>query len=479
MTNEFKHPLKYYYISRKYSGIVLILYNLLYMLVITNVAVITLYFHYKITFTWLFIGGVFLLLDYTVAKICKIRWNSRLFIFFYSFISLWGLFYAISYNESYGLFFGPNFDDSLFFQKIANNEYDNSYFFFVFIMGIINKLLSCTKSPFIVDSLIINWGIASIVCTFAHYYACLVAERYCKFLPVFLGVSMNYAFLDTVVHLYRDSMMLLFFLLCLISAQRRSYYLAIAFALATGLIRGANGFIALLSIVLYLFFRKIGPTCTNKTHNVKRNMKTYILLAVALLLLTIVIGNKLIEYRTSFAVFNKTTQSESIFKYVQDREQQWRSTYTDSKFFRRGLESIVIKPLVTLSFPLTLPPLFGVEHIVINHTPSQNLRMLRVYSIVIWFSIITSVFILPRLLICGLGSIKLPQEKNIPVLLFAILLLLVSFISFQIRHRCAYIVLIPAIIGLGDTVRIKQKMITILQGILVLLIIYYNARYYL
>lgn len=453
--------------------------NFWFVLVSLTIGVMSFYFHFSTIVLWLLIGGLFLCCDRVAARKCSICWDSRLFIFLYSYISLWGLFYAISYYEFYGLYFGPNGDDSLFYDYIVNGDFDNSYYLFIFIMAVFGNCVSFIKSLSLVDLLIFNWGIAAFVCMLSFYYASLVIGRLSGFIPVLLGVSMNYAFLDTAVHLYRDSMVLMFFLLSLISAQRKHYWTAIAFAVVTGILRGANGFVALLAVLLYLIFRKMKTQCIRTSKGIGKKLWVYVLLMFVIIVIVQYAGSFIIMYGTSFINQNRGINSKTMSAYVHNRENKWLERFDESKVLGSGVMGIVIKPAVNLLFPLTFPPVSAYEQVKIKNQYVQYVRMFKAFSIAIWFGIVASVWVFPGLLSGVLASLKLPYEKAIPVILFVVLLFAVSLISFQYRHRCAYIVLIPSIIGLGRLVKANRNLMFNSQVILILLILLFNVRYYI
>ena len=60
-------------------------------------------------------------------------------------------------------------------------------------------------------------------------------------LGAFLLIVANSNFLEGSVHLYRDGFMTFFLLICLNKATEGKYFVALVFAVFTGLIRGSNG----------------------------------------------------------------------------------------------------------------------------------------------------------------------------------------------------------------------------------------------
>lgn len=99
-----------------------------------------------------------------------------------------------------------------------------------------------------------NWFLGTIFVTESIRFAWKIVpiknskKVFCSFF-----ILLNYSCVDAFVHLYRDSLMLIFYVISLSFILKKQYVKGIMASLLTSLVRGANGMLALL----YLLFNMI------------------------------------------------------------------------------------------------------------------------------------------------------------------------------------------------------------------------------
>lgn len=369
-------------------------------------------------------------------------------IFSYMLFSLVGILSICSYFQTYGFAFAPYDDDSYYFmniESIVGGQLPNSFTLYEVFMAFVYFLLSFFKESITVQDLLpFNWALGAIAVGLASLLAYRVSDK----LSVLASASLliNYNFVDAVVHLYRDGLVLVFTLLCILFALRKRYVISIIFALLTGLNRGGNG---LLCIIYVMFFILCHVGGFNKL-NIKAIM-------VCILVVTGFLATdnffKMGGLGRSF-MKNSSIEKQSIFSRAKSRTNHFLGRDHDGYNSIKLLYSLgplgkVVIPFASLFNPVRWKGFRVVTKVRIR---GYYIGFRSVFRPVMGFMLVTIiswVIIGPRLVQGLYFGIKNSDDVFILSLLFVITLFAISLVSFQARHRTAFEIFFPCFIALA------------------------------
>ncbi len=402
-------------------------------------------------------------------------------ILLYLFFSLIGLSFSYSYQLSYSNSFGPYFDDSFYFNnaKYLSElvftaaaptlfEVVLAVFFYIF-EGVFNLKLDH------LDLIPINFILSSL--------SMLLVLKMLRFLNganyiiggmLLYVVLFNFNFLDSSVHLYRDPLLIFFTLMSISYSIKNKYIKALLFAILVGLIRGANGMLCILFIIMHYYVIK-------KDFKIK----TIILLSFLLIMVFFSIGDKI---SGSFLRGGLgSNDNSSIASSLEERFSNLDDNKSGSASLRNaGILGSVAFPFVYMLSPLQVSSSNPIE---LNYDYLQSdkdyllgsrLSTPKFYNfeyILILLHVFFICFFIPKLFL-GLyygvrSSLKI---ENLISLFFIISVLLISFVSMQARHKMFFIIIFPFILSYYYKNRtISEKKITnLISGIILLIVLLYN-----
>lgn len=375
-------------------------------------------------------------------------------LFTYSIIAIVGLFMIWVSVTTYGKTFGPYYDDSLYYLNVrwlsdfVMPQIPPTLFEVVLSIPMFlgKKLFSYELKH--IELLPINWLVASINVILSVY----VGQFFFKlgklsFLPA-LVVLFNFNFLDTSVHLYRDTFVMLFMLLAVLFTLQSRYKVALLFSLFVFLIRGANG-------ALMVFFIA-GIYCIDKYH---LRFKT-IVLGVTFISLVVVLFSNSISSSFFRSVGGSVGEEMSMAERIRVRQEGAEETAAGGTAnFRDGnIVQKMIAPLIYTFSPFYVPTLYKDTRVIHSHDQSPHGKSQGYYNIfqveffLIIIHLVFTIFFTPRIL-CSFyyGLAKEKDVKTKFIILFIIAsIILISFVSMQARHRTAFIIFFPFLLAMYD-----------------------------
>lgn len=391
----------------------------------------------------------------------------------YLILSFWGVGAAASYYVSYGQTFGPYFDDTFYFDNI-NTIFEGSVkpnsTIYELVVGIIYLPFSLLVNISHLDLLPFNWFIGSLVVV----QAMKLAERFYPIknndwaIGAFLLIVANSNFINGIVHLYRDGLMAFFLLLCLKNATDRKYFYAICFAILTGLIRGANGALAFLYIILMYI-----PSRMPKLS------KSQIGLFITCFLFIAILGDGVIGYSNYLRSFRGADNSENISMSKQlsrrydNLEEDAVGGVGEMLTSNNPILMAAALPITMIS-PIKVKPFISTEKTSvwgwINRFRIESLW--EIGNLLLW-----SFCFYP--LILGIRfMLKDTNMKHFGAILFYLIsLIAISYVSMQLRHKIGYIVLFPMLFNAYYTHKKKfsKTNARLLKGCIFAVLLLYNV----
>ncbi len=398
----------------------------------------------------------------------------------YALLSVAGCAFVLVYRHQYGLDFAPHVDDSYYFYQIGRMSSGLQS-----VRGNATLYEPCMHAHYslakylfgdvrLLDLLPINWAIGAIVVTLSY--------RVCKNIPgsrlspsTATAILMsNATFIDATVHLYRDGLMLVFLLLSILLVTERRTWLASAAALLCGMVRVANGILAVAFV-----------TCLGGA--IKKSSGKWTGIAVrAVVVATMIValdhwvglGGQLRTFET-----DRSGPSESIWSVASERSEsiigEGQGIDVTRSLIRAGPIGWAAVPVATLFAPMRVKAFEervdgGVElsgrvrrFAFVGVVPGHVVEVITLCSWVVFGPVI----------VMGIwGGLTGNPLERVLVLLFFMTILGVAFISFQPRHRAAFIVLFPTIMAIGERAAMKRRStVQLLRGLFVCAILGLNA----
>lgn len=385
--------------------------------------------------------------------------------FSYLFFSFIGTISYSFYLYSYGETFAPFIDDKLYFkniQSIWEGDIQKSinytaFEYFIAISTYPFKLFMDIKQY---DLLPINWLLGSIIVAQATKFAW-------ESIPIhreetrYIGagfILFNYACIDCTIHLYRDPLMCICLLLAFSAIYNNKDKKGIFFSLLTASVRGANGVIALI----YYFINKFkGTIFAHKT----------LFFSIFLLLIAS------FSYWEGYINYNKLGRISTMSvteRTLSDRIVQFRENEGSGGV--KKLQQSNNIALNILAIPAYMISPIQIKEIISN-SPIHNEKIYRYRSESIWelIHVLFYGFMFLHLFIGLYYWIKNSDKKNFSILIiFIISLISITYISMQMRHKMAFILLFPFaynyyILYASKTTRKRINILGTITGISLLL----------
>ncbi|MFP4354772.1 MAG: hypothetical protein ACLFUJ_06565 [Phycisphaerae bacterium] len=362
-----------------------------------------------------------------------------------------GMALALNYRSMWGFDFGPNFDDSLYFFRISQLAAGadlEAFTSFEWVMGGWYCLLSLAFGRVEhIQLLSMNWAMGAAVAAMAWQLPRSLLSLRCPGWLAILAVLCHVSYIDSVGHLYRDGLMLLFMMISLQLASQRHYLWALLPAAGCATVRAANGIIVVLAIFLLAVSRSrwihkpgglfIATVC--------------LLGSLAVADQTIKLGSQLRSLQPGPSGGESVTIIERALARGPLMLSQTPGSVDDAQrvAFQIGPAGHLLRPALTLFAPFKMadPRLeLTVHHRGVRkfHVDgSLNLLRMTWLNVPIW--LITG----PVLILGMVRAWRFSPEARVLLIVFLITLGGLTYVSFQPRHNSALVVLFPCMMALG------------------------------
>jgi len=392
-------------------------------------------------------------------------------------LSMIGLLLAANFQSLYGINFGPHGDDSKYYcyiVNLTNNIQTRPLTLYEHLMSYWYRLLSIIiGQPRGIDLLPLNWTFGAMVAVLAFELANQVSGRRCSPLLAFLAIIGNCIFSNSVVLLYRDGLMLVFYLVAFVAAFKKDYLIAIIAVLLCAMIRTANAGIALFAIVCIFLSR---DRCVRRT-------PVLIILLCMLLITSVLIVDRysyLGTYLRTLASGNLQETKTTIIEQASTRATKYmeRSNLSSRDAtvaaYKMGPARYVLMPVLTLFSPFKFNSLVTETEAHIVHAGGMDVFHVQGMSFETafkWITIMLWIVLGPLMVIGIYRSAKGPVFQKIMLMIFLLALIGVTFISFQGRHRCAFIVFYPTFLSIAWQNHMSRqcKLCAIILGLIFIL----------
>jgi len=395
----------------------------------------------------------------------------RLLITSYLAVSLVGMLEVSDNLRQYGTMFGIGADDSDYFFNARTILQDGVipagaglYDLVLAAWGFLPNLIwKETTTAF--EFLPLNWALAAAVVGLCDELCFVVLKQRPPLWILALTLLANYKFTDATIHLYRDGLLLTFFLLALNSLMRVQRLRSVLYSLPVLVLRAANFG---LYCIVFLLSVALGRARTR-----------VIFYRWVLSFLAPIIGPQVFRYATRITLGGYVDEhiASTLFEEMQFRGEIYalstgtaQSTTLGYEMANNTAASFVLRPITFELLPIRFWPLEmggnSASRFAVNISSDRELTLRNVY---LWFSIISWVAVLP-LLIVGLGVAAAGSRNlNIMFVYYLVSVFAVSFISFELRHATAFITIHPLLALAGyNSVRKHQRVRAFAIGFAVL-----------
>ena len=359
---------------------------------------------------------------------------------FYLAFGLISLFYATCYFNNYASYFGPWSDDTFYFENsldFLDGNSDRFTLFEIVLGGLHRVIYSIGGTPSLMQLLPLNWMCGALIVSLSIQLSYDVTAT--KQNPVFLGLLLIgiSIFTDSVVHLYRDAMLMVFVVGAMVCIARSRWGPALLVGSPVLFLRPFN--FAILGVYLVLRFANV-----TRFERLANKMLFQLSVIAAIFVGTLVVDHvlKLGTYTRSLSDWTKG--SRSLVEMIDSREAFWDSQ-TDANHKTAALWHSrwgrLVLPAVFLVSPCELSWEF-------TYAREYHQRFEKGVAHGLWPNPVleaANVILLPIMLtLLALGLVRAWGTRASPELLFFVItLLLLSYISFQGRHRMALYVMYP------------------------------------
>ena len=377
----------------------------------------------------------------------------KLSVLAYMVFSVIGLAVVINNRMNYGIDFGPSLDDSWYFAKslsvahgmlpAGSGPYDLATGSFAWCLSF------AIGEPQVIDLLPLNWAFGALCVGLSSQLAFLVTGRRCSTALLFAAVVGNSVFSDSVTHLYRDVFMLMFFLIAIVGAVRGKYITAILSAVACAMVRGGHGMLAFAGIVfVYLSKARIARASP-------------ILFWTGVM--TVVAAGWLVAHRVGTARYLpdyvRAIRSEerlSIIERARAREdvmmgpeKRGVAGSLTSIAYQLGPVGYILRPIVAIFTPVTFHPVRQTVEVHTRGVRPYLADALRLTVLLHWITTLLWIVLGPPLVLGLVRAARGTTTQKAILVLFVVAVFAVSFVSFQPRHRCPFILLFPTFLALA------------------------------
>ena len=365
----------------------------------------------------------------------------------YLLLSIVGICCVWSYSNAYGLPFGPQGDDSYYFANVfslASSQGAGATTLYERCLLPVYKAAELIREHVqLQDILPLNWAFGAATIGLATMLSITVSGRFTVLAP--LALLLNFTFVDSVCHLYRDGTVMVLTLLCLLRAVRGHYLQAVLFAFLAGLTRGSNGMLCLFYVgMVFLarngYVRSFGPRLA------------LVMLAVAFAIafadLHFALGSR------ARSLFSAAGPEMSLLERAALRAELRLSEgdgYDSSReLYSLGPAGLMLLPVANLFSPIRILSISGYVPI---HAGGRVLGYGQVVRPTLLFVAVTALLwpVFGPCLVGGfLAAAGSRGIKPALLVMFFVTLLSVTFISFQARHRTAFAIFYPTFVALAE-----------------------------
>lgn len=409
----------------------------------------------------LLLGGIVVLLGFTIG------WLDSLFyllgisiVYFFSllkrnlkykkylrgsffYFSFMGLLAFYSYEIFCGNSFAPYNDDSFYFRninEILNYGYSELATIYEYIVAILILPFKTLGLHEHFSLLVINWIVASLTVIealkFAHN---LYPDK--ELATNAIGtclIMLNSNYINGSVHLYRDIWMCYFFILSLNFAWNKKIFNASVCVILTGFIRGANGFWALLIVLVFAF-----------ANFFSRLSKKLIVLIGCISLLLFLGLDSVVGFSSYMRSFSGNQAKISLAERISERKEA---------FYEDGAEVGGVLSLMQSSNPILkalVVPIYMVspirvgDYVVAEDYKTEESRTYTVFRLRIEFiwELLSVAFMAWSMYYLFMGLFYMLKDDNqikfILAILFILMVAVIAFISMQHRHKMMFILFFP------------------------------------
>lgn len=375
-----------------------------------------------------------------VRKIYMGRVFKNIAILSYMYFSVMGAVAYYSYLSASGSTFAPFLDDNYYYNNIISLmngivDADVNYTAFELFMAVIAFPFKFVMPLYHYDFLPFNWVIGSLIVVESVRFASDalgVKSIYSYYMNSFF-ILLNYSCVDSVIHLYRDPLVILLFIMGIRSIYFFNIKTGAILSIIAAFVRGANGVL----LFVYCFISKI---------NIVKYLNKRVL--YALFITSIFVFPFVDEYINYNMLGRITSVSNSVVndKTISDRMYQFKEEDGGG-----GIMSLIRSenPFVNLlAFPAYMIAPVQVKSMYSNNeylgnNGSYRFRIESVWEII---HIMFYVFMAPSLFI-GLYFWLVNGTGNNLILsvMFLLLLISITYISMQVRHKMAFVILFPVL----------------------------------
>ncbi|MBN1664236.1 MAG: hypothetical protein JW943_11600 [Deltaproteobacteria bacterium] len=393
-------------------------------------------------------------------------------IFSYMVLSLVGIISVWAYVSSYGFPFAPYNDDSYYFlniKSLAGWKFPDEYTLYELFMVPAYWLFSfVNKTVSVQDLLPANWAMGAVVVGLAGRLSTKISGRFS--LLAIAALLINYNFVDTVIHLYRDVFLLMLSLLCVMHAMRKKYLLALGFAFLAGLTRGGNGLLCIFYVIVFYLFH-IGWLK-------KLNLKTMVVFAV-MIVGFIIIDNiaALGGLGRSFMGATEDHEKQTMMGRAVQRQDTMLSGSSGGFDSTKLLHSLgplgmAVIPLAATINPIRWSSFYATTSISVFRKNRGFGSVLRPVLFFMLLTVISWPFIGPPLILGFLRSIKSVEPMFILSIIFLVTVFVIALVSFQARHRTAFLIFFPCFVALTagktDTDKKFRTLLTVFFAVFII-----------
>lgn len=403
----------------------------------------------------------------------------------YLFISLIGLVEVGDNLRNFGTYFGKHADDSRFFERtmalLQRGEWQDRtgmYEVCMALWGVIPALVfGISMSP--IDFLPFNWGLAALVAGLIWVFCQIALGIRPPWWIILLATLGNYRFMDSVIHLYREALLLVFFMLALIAIVQDRHLKSMILAGAVLLLRGASFILCAGFSALFLLRRRMRSPLAFYT--------LCIVLVVPISFLALKSGTTILMYSSGITQAGGTVGLESwsfsenrSFRAQMIAKQVTDGSTTAAIISGGGLVATLARPVPYLFFPIRFWPVHMVQdsHSVFANTAAYQAGEYWINVYVGW-TVCCWLIVIPLLTVGMLKAAAGRPLENVIFVFYILAVVATSYISFQMRHGLVFIVLNPllATIGLREYYADKTTRAVTwgLGGVVFLSLLFYNA----
>jgi hypothetical protein len=397
--------------------------------------------------------------------------SSNLFLISYLLTSLLGFLIVLDNQLNFGVPFGYARDDQMFFEAVCDLRSGHTLSEFgLYEAGL--ATWSFLVRPFdpvglnLTDLLPINWLFTALCVVVLNDIAVLVSRQA---FPAWLTVAAllgNMRFADSNIRLYRDAIILFFVATSILLVLRKRHAHGLLYLLPVFVLRGANGFLALTFAIMLWTKRRI------------ESRAMFAILTGAFLLISIFATTKsnqlnLYAFTSDIArlgrylsAFEDVTLSEQLARrseaIAEGTEHAGANNLIHQAYANGGTMASLVKPIYTIFFPLTFHAPRTTMHVAENISPNRVVEGYYLYYVIEWAWISIWVVVLPYLILGGYRMLTGTDEQLTIILFYILSVVAVAFVSGQIRHACAFVILHPLLVACGyQAVKLDRNLRTI------------------